>query len=348
LENEVKSLKKQLETTENKLENAPEDVKAQLGEFVIKSKEETSILEKDINEIRTLTNECAEYFCEDPAKFKLDEYLNVFKQFCENIKKARDENEQFKKQEKRRVDREKKAEEERLRKEKLGIKDEPRKKGGRIPPPKEVCIIDNLMDEIKNGFPLKKRGLSEQDKPNSPVKKTPQRSKLNWKKTKALASFIVSGVKEKEDPTKMNGHLTNFPELNGQIISEKDNNEINSIKNEEVNKEVKLSEEPVKSVNEAQIKNKVLNSIIPETETKTIYDSNKSETNNSEKQTNTKEEVPNKENESIINNLDSTTQVKTDEQRDTVVNNAITPIENNTHINGVTENESESDKKSSN
>lgn len=105
------------------------------------------------------------------------------------------ENEQFKVQEKRRLAREKKQAEEKARKEKLGIKDEPRKlKGARPPPKEETCIIDNLMNEIRNGFPLKKRGLSVEENVNTPRKLSAKgaqaRSKLNWKKTKALASFV--------------------------------------------------------------------------------------------------------------------------------------------------------------
>ena len=50
------------------------------------------------------------------------------------------------------------------------------------------------MNEIRNGFPLKKRGLSVEENSNTPRKLSAKgaqaRSKLNWKKTKALASFV--------------------------------------------------------------------------------------------------------------------------------------------------------------
>ena len=75
----------------------------------------------------------------------------VFQQFCEMLTKAKEENEMFKKQEARKLQREQKAAEERERKAKLGItEDAPTTKKGKRPPPKEEkCIIDNLLDEVR-------------------------------------------------------------------------------------------------------------------------------------------------------------------------------------------------------
>ena len=119
------------------------------------------------------------------------------------------ENDQFKKQEKRRIDREKKEAEEKARREKLGIKDKP--KGKRAPPPmEEKSIIDNLLDEIKNGFPLRKSQVEQAQLTEKEEKKTEtteiaektnedenkeklaetKKAKRNWKKTKMLASLI--------------------------------------------------------------------------------------------------------------------------------------------------------------
>lgn len=66
----------------------------------------------------------------------------------------------------------------------------------------EKSIIDNLLDEIKNGFPLKKAQVStpvEKEAPAS-VEKTesetvaevvdPKKARRNWRKTKMLASLI--------------------------------------------------------------------------------------------------------------------------------------------------------------
>lgn len=113
----------------------------------------------------------------------------------------------MKKQEKRRIEREKKEAEEKARREKLGIKDKP--KGKRAPPPmEEKSIIDNLLDEIKNGFPLRKSQVGQapstedaETKPSETKETTNEednkeklnetkKAKRNWKKTKMLASLI--------------------------------------------------------------------------------------------------------------------------------------------------------------
>ena len=73
------------------------------------------MLQSDIDEIRDLTNRFADYFCEDQKKFVLGDYLKVFHQFCEALSKAKEENENFKKVEARRLAREKKAEEDAAR-----------------------------------------------------------------------------------------------------------------------------------------------------------------------------------------------------------------------------------------
>ena len=79
------------------------------------------------------------------------------------------ENEQFRKQEERRLAREqKKAEEEAKRIAAGGSKIKIKKT---TPQPEETCIIDKLMDEIKHGFPLKKRSLGEGARAASPSHK---------------------------------------------------------------------------------------------------------------------------------------------------------------------------------
>lgn len=182
-----------------------------MGEFLGQSIIEITVLEDQCKEIRKLVAEMANYFCEEPKKFVVEEYLNMMKQFCEKLTKAKDENEQFKKQEKRRIEREKKEAEEKARREKLGIKEKP--KGRRAPPPiEEKSIIDNLLDEIKNGFPLKKSQVTSPTKKEAPSTKEnvdPKKARRNWKKTKALASLIVTGKqKSVEEENRKNKELS--------------------------------------------------------------------------------------------------------------------------------------------
>ena len=196
LEAEVAQLKKNLDTTKKRLETSTDDLKEQFSPFIRVATEESLSLQTGITDIRDLTQKFAEYFCEDPKKFVLEDYLKVFHQFCEALSKAKEENENFKKIEARRVAREKKAAEEAARKAALGIVDEPKKKKGRIPPPKEEkCIIDNLLDEVRNGFPLKKLNMNKEAAPgpiSRQVSTKDKWSKLNIQKTRVLAQFLMS------------------------------------------------------------------------------------------------------------------------------------------------------------
>lgn len=71
----------------------------------------------------------------------------------------------------------------------------------------EKSIIDNLLDEIKNGFPLRKSQVGQAPTAEDEEKKTEtkettnedenkeklnetKKAKRNWKKTKMLASLI--------------------------------------------------------------------------------------------------------------------------------------------------------------
>ena len=47
-------------------------------------------MEGEIKEIRKLVADLALYFCEDPKKFAVEEYLNMLKQFCEKLFKAKE------------------------------------------------------------------------------------------------------------------------------------------------------------------------------------------------------------------------------------------------------------------
>ena len=45
--------------------------------------------EESCKDIRSSETDFANYLCEDVKKFKLEEVLNIFKQFCDNINTAK-------------------------------------------------------------------------------------------------------------------------------------------------------------------------------------------------------------------------------------------------------------------
>lgn len=45
-------------------------------------------IETDLQELQSVSDSVAEYFCEDPSKFKLEECCSIFKSFCEKFLRA--------------------------------------------------------------------------------------------------------------------------------------------------------------------------------------------------------------------------------------------------------------------
>lgn len=44
--------------------------------------------ESDLQQLQSVSDSVAEYFCEDPKKFKLDECCSIFNSFCEKFMRA--------------------------------------------------------------------------------------------------------------------------------------------------------------------------------------------------------------------------------------------------------------------
>ena len=45
-------------------------------------------METELQELQSVTDSVAEYFCEDPSKFKLEECCSIFNSFCEKFMRA--------------------------------------------------------------------------------------------------------------------------------------------------------------------------------------------------------------------------------------------------------------------
>ncbi|XP_078369378.1 LOW QUALITY PROTEIN: inverted formin-2-like [Oculina patagonica] len=152
---EVKTLKSKLNELEKAMKTGPKDIAKQFSEFTENALEKAKKLEEGITQIHNLTKQLAMYFCEDEGKLKLQELLSLFKTFCDQLVKAKKENEQFRIQEAKRKAREKKREEEAARNAKAGggvKKGKPRP----LDEEQEGCIVDRLLSDIRKGFPLRK------------------------------------------------------------------------------------------------------------------------------------------------------------------------------------------------
>ncbi|XP_035479548.1 FH2 domain-containing protein 1 [Scophthalmus maximus] len=69
-----------------------EDLKAQMENFLKEAEVCLAEIETDFQELQSVSDSVAEYFCEDPEKFKLEECCSIFKSFCEKFMRAMQEN----------------------------------------------------------------------------------------------------------------------------------------------------------------------------------------------------------------------------------------------------------------
>ena len=70
--------------------NTKEDVKRQMNAFLPKAKEELEDLKVAMEDLQKSQTELAEYFCEDPTGFKIEECFKSLGSFCSKFKKVND------------------------------------------------------------------------------------------------------------------------------------------------------------------------------------------------------------------------------------------------------------------
>ncbi|KAK5858561.1 hypothetical protein PBY51_002693 [Eleginops maclovinus] len=66
----------------------------QMETFLLRAEAKLADVESSIQELKTLSNAVAEYFCEDPATFKLEECCSIFHSFCKRFDTAVKENQE--------------------------------------------------------------------------------------------------------------------------------------------------------------------------------------------------------------------------------------------------------------
>uniref|UniRef100_A0A8B9H480 FH2 domain containing 3 n=1 Tax=Astyanax mexicanus TaxID=7994 RepID=A0A8B9H480_ASTMX len=68
------------------------DLEHQMEEFLQMAESRLAATEASLQELNSISHSVAEYFCEDPATFKLEECCSIFHSFCEKFDKAVKEN----------------------------------------------------------------------------------------------------------------------------------------------------------------------------------------------------------------------------------------------------------------
>lgn len=106
LDARITKIKRQIElpTTES-------DLKYQMSDFLQAAENKMQMLQRGMKEVEALRLQLAEFFCEDPNSFKLEECFKIFQTFCEKFKLAVNENERRRLQEEQAIIRRKLREE---------------------------------------------------------------------------------------------------------------------------------------------------------------------------------------------------------------------------------------------
>lgn len=82
------------------------DLLKQMDTFFLRADAKLADMESSLQELKVLSNAVAEYFCEDPATFKLEECCSIFHSFCKRFYTAVQENQEREAAEQRRKRRE--------------------------------------------------------------------------------------------------------------------------------------------------------------------------------------------------------------------------------------------------
>ncbi|XP_041849784.1 FH2 domain-containing protein 1 [Melanotaenia boesemani] len=69
-----------------------EDLRAQMQDFLMDAEVCLAEMETSLQELESVSDSVAEYYCEDSSKFKLEECCSIFNSFCERFMRAMQEN----------------------------------------------------------------------------------------------------------------------------------------------------------------------------------------------------------------------------------------------------------------
>ncbi|XP_053615394.1 inverted formin-2 isoform X2 [Plodia interpunctella] len=160
LYNEIKTLSNRIGLLKKEIQqpNTQLDIKEQMGDFLQVAEQEVSALNKDMEDVESMRKQLAEFFCEDPVAFKLEECFKIFVSFCLKFRSAASDNER------RRANEEQAAARRRARDAAAA-----RFKGGSIcSTPVSECesLMESLLLDIRNG--LGRRSLRSRPHDPSP------------------------------------------------------------------------------------------------------------------------------------------------------------------------------------
>ncbi|CAG9793175.1 unnamed protein product [Diatraea saccharalis] len=145
LYNEIKTLAQRVSLLkkETQAPNTQQDIKDQMGDFLQVAEQEVAALNKDMEEVESMRKQLAEFFCEDPVSFKLEECFKTFASFCSKFRSAVAENER------------RRAHEEQAAARRRARDMQHRPQGGSVcSTPVSECesLMESLLSDIRNGL----------------------------------------------------------------------------------------------------------------------------------------------------------------------------------------------------
>uniref|UniRef100_A0A146M1M5 FH2 domain-containing protein 1 n=2 Tax=Lygus hesperus TaxID=30085 RepID=A0A146M1M5_LYGHE len=148
LQNEINALESRINKVRQQIDlpSTENEIKEQMASFLKIAVQDVATLQKDMEELESVRKSLAEFFCEDPNAFKLEECFKVFHGFCMKFKQAVMENE------KRRLHEEQMAARRKQREEQLAVKKRTLGQQGSNGSESECNIVDSLLNDIRSGF----------------------------------------------------------------------------------------------------------------------------------------------------------------------------------------------------
>ncbi|XP_068619616.1 FH2 domain-containing protein 1 isoform X1 [Battus philenor] len=185
--NEIKTLETRINTLKRdiQLPTTQLDIKEQMGDFLQVAETEVAALNKDMEEVENMRKQLAEFFCEDPVSFKLEDCFKTFVSFCTKFRAAVADNER------RRAHDEQAAARRRAR-DAARDAAKTRAAGSMCSTPVSECesLMESLLLDIRNG--LGRRSLR---KPSHDPSPSPDRS---WSRRGATRARLDIPERERE------------------------------------------------------------------------------------------------------------------------------------------------------
>ncbi|XP_045204866.2 inverted formin-2-like [Mercenaria mercenaria] len=151
---EFASLQANVNRLKGLLEHADEEVKTQFKGFILVAENDIGDTEEAIERVNKLSGKLAIHYCENEKSFKIDAFLESFKDFCEKVKTCEQDLETWRvnamKAEQRRKTQEEIAERRRSGHTTHGLKP---------PGPEDRKIVDNIVNEIRKGKVLRRLSM---------------------------------------------------------------------------------------------------------------------------------------------------------------------------------------------